>query len=126
MRSARVGGKRSSTAAEKSGPWAENLAQSANRLHRHSAAWSYGELRGAVARLDIWRTIYHHPLAGGAGTVVEWFKGSGLRPFLDPLEDGERTDFLARYQDRIATAYPAFPDGTVLLPFPRLFIVATR
>ena len=58
--------------------------------------------------------------------VVEWLKGTGLRPFLDPLEAGEREDFLARYEAAIATAYPAEPDGTVLLPFPRLFFVATR
>ena len=33
---------------------------------------------------------------------------------------------LARYLEAITGAYPALPDGTVLLPFPRLFIVATR
>ena len=95
------------------------------RFHRHSIDWYYGELRDKVARLDVWRTIYHHPLAG-AGAVVEWFKGSGLRPFLDPLDAAERTEFLQRYEAGIAAAYPAFPDGTVLLPMPRLFIVATR
>ena len=83
-------------------------------------------MREHVARLDIWRTTYFHPLAG-AHAIVEWFKGSGLRPFLDRLgSESERTDFLARYEAKIAAAYPAFPDGTVLLPMPRLFIVATR
>jgi trans-aconitate 2-methyltransferase len=108
------------------GPWAAKFAKSEIRFHRHGANWYYGELRPRVARIDIWRTIYHHALAGGAGAVVEWFKGSGLRPFLDPLDEDERAEFLARYQDGIAAAYPACPDGTVLLPFPRLFIVATR
>jgi trans-aconitate 2-methyltransferase len=108
------------------GPWAGKLTQSAARLHRHDAAWYYRALRGRVARLDIWRTTYFHALTGGAGAVVEWFKGSGLRPFLDPLDEAERAAFLPRYQAAIAAAYPAFPDGTVLLPFPRLFIVATR
>ena len=46
-------------------------------------------------------------------------------PF-EPLDAGAKTDFLARYQEGIARAYPAQPDGTVLLPFPRLFIVAAR
>jgi trans-aconitate 2-methyltransferase len=107
------------------GPWTEKIG-TATRFHRHGAAWYFAELRHKVARLDIWRTTYHHVLAGGAAAVVEWFKGSGLRPYLDALNEGERVSFLARYESAIAAAYPAFPDGTVLLPFPRLFIVATR
>jgi trans-aconitate 2-methyltransferase len=83
-------------------------------------------LKPLCTRVDVWRTVYHHPLAGGAGAVVEWFKGSALRPFLAALDDAEQQAFLQRYQDEIAKAYPALPDGTVLLPFPRLFIVATR
>ena len=51
---------------------------------------------------------------------------SALRPFLAALDDGERAAFLAQYRDALAGGYPALADGTVLLPFPRLFIVATR
>jgi trans-aconitate 2-methyltransferase len=78
------------------------------------------------ARVDVWRTTYHHALPGGPGAVVEWFKGSGLRPFLAPLTADEQAAYLADYTARIALAYPAMADDTVLLPFPRLFIVATR
>jgi trans-aconitate 2-methyltransferase len=107
------------------GPWAAKLANAAGaRAERHGAAWYYGLLRDSVAAVDVWQTTYIHALAGGAGAVVEWFKGTGLRPFLDPLDDDERAAFLDRYQSAIAQAYPALPDGTVLLPFPRLFIVA--
>ena len=42
------------------------------------------------------------------------------------LDEAERKAFLARYQNEVAGAYRTMPDGTVLLPFPRLFIVATR
>ena len=74
----------------------------------------------------MWRTTYYHVLQGGADAIVEWFKGSGLRPFLAPLDEAERTGFLERYRAGVAAAYPARADGSVLLPFPRLFIVATR
>jgi hypothetical protein len=65
-------------------------------------------------------------LLAGAHAVVEWVTGTGLRPFLDPLEESEREAFLARYEAAIDQAHPAEADGTVLLPFPRLFVVAVR
>jgi trans-aconitate 2-methyltransferase len=91
-----------------------------------SPDWYYALLRRSCARVDVWRTTYHHPLAGGAGAVVEWFKGSGLRPFLDLLDGDERAAYLGAYTAAIARAYPALADGSVLLPFPRVFMVATR
>ena len=109
------------------GPWAGTLGDiSRLRTGRLSADWYYGKLREVAAAVDIWRTTYYHVLAGGPAAVVEWFKGSGLRPFLDPLAEHERGAFLARYEAAIADAYPARADGAVLLPFPRLFFVATR
>jgi trans-aconitate 2-methyltransferase len=110
-----------------SGPWAAKLTQAATaRSERHDAAWYYRMLKPLCARVDVWRTVYHHPLAGGAAAVVEWFKGTGLRPWLGPLDAEEQAGFLARYTEEIAAAYPALGDGTVLLPFPRLFFVAVR
>lgn len=109
------------------GPWANKLAGAAGlRTQRESAGAYYSMLRSHCARVDVWRTTYHHPLAGGAAAVVEWFKGSGLRPFLEPLDDAERAQYLQQYTAAIEQAYPALDDGAVLLPFPRLFIVATR
>jgi len=92
---------------------------------RHTAEWYYALLRGRCGRVDIWRTTYYHQLVNHAA-LVEWFKGTGLRPFLGPLNDAERTEFLAQYQAALVHAYPAQADGVVLLPFPRLFFVATR
>ncbi len=108
------------------GPWAAKLADAAGvRTPMGSADWYYGVLRPAAARVEVWRTTYHHPLAG-ADAIVEWFKGSGLRLFLAPLDPAEQSAYLDRYRAAVAAAYPAQPDGTVLLPFPRLFLFATR
>jgi trans-aconitate 2-methyltransferase len=109
------------------GPWAETLAGAAGaRAPRLPAEWYYALLRPHVGRVDVWRTTYHHVLAGGTDAVVEWFKGSGLRPFLAPLDAMETEGFLERYRTALVDAYPPLPDGSVLLPFPRLFFVATR
>ena len=106
------------------GPWAEKLAAAGRRVDRHSPQWYYQALRDKVSVLNIWRTTYYHQLTGGPAAIVEWVKGTGLRPFLDPLNEEEQTAFLAQYEKAISQAYPTYPDGSVLLPFPRLFIVA--
>jgi len=109
------------------GPWAAKLAAAgAARPPLASAAWYYELLRPLCAKVDLWRTTYYHALAGGPGAIVEWFKGSGLLPFLEPLEPAERAAYLAAYTTDIARAYPASADGGVLLAFPRLFMVAIR
>ncbi|MFL6535462.1 MAG: trans-aconitate 2-methyltransferase [Pseudomonas sp.] len=110
-----------------SGPWAGQLAGAADsRTEVEDASTYYSILKPHCSRVDVWRTTYHHPLAGGASGIVEWFKGSGLRPFLEPLDEAQREDYLKQYHQAVEQAYPALEDGSVLLPFPRLFIVATR
>ena len=107
------------------GPWKDKLAGAA-RPARKNVRYYYDLLKPLCQRVDIWRTTYHHVIAGGSAGVVEWFKGSALRPYLTHLDEAEQTAFVAHYQADIAQAYPTQPDGTVLLPFPRMFFVATR
>jgi trans-aconitate 2-methyltransferase len=109
------------------GPWAGKLAEAAaKRTSLSGADWYYQLLRPLCAKVDLWRTTYYHSLPGGAPAVVEWFKGSGLRPYIEPLTQAERSAYLERYTAAIATAYAATADGSVLLPFPRMFMVAVR
>ena len=76
-------------------------------------------------RVDLWRTTYVHRL-GAPDDVVKWVEGAGLRPFLDPLDADNRAAFLAAYRAEVARAYPMLPNGVLLFPFPRLFVVAAR
>ncbi|MFL6799200.1 MAG: trans-aconitate 2-methyltransferase [Xanthobacteraceae bacterium] len=110
----------------RAGPWAEVLAAAnAARNDLPSPSEYYDLLRPHCSQLDIWHTVYNHVMNGASG-IVEWFKGSALRPFLAPLAGDMRNDFTAEFTARIARAYPARYDGKALLRFPRLFIVAVR
>ncbi|WP_437589676.1 trans-aconitate 2-methyltransferase [Sorangium sp. So ce1000] len=88
-----------------------------------SPAEYYGMLAPHAARLEIWETEYLHVLEG-VNPVVEWTKGTALRPLLAALEGQERAEFLEEYGGRVAAAYPKAADGKTPFPFRRLFLVA--
>ncbi|KAH7129598.1 putative O-methyltransferase [Dactylonectria estremocensis] len=85
----------------------------------------YDGLKAHCSELDIWRTTYIHIMENHEA-IIEWVKGTGLRPFIDPLSEIERQEFLQTYLQRLRDVYPVQEDGKVLLPYPRLFVVATR
>jgi trans-aconitate 2-methyltransferase len=108
------------------GPWAEKLKDApVSREEIGSFEDYYSWLLEAGCSVDLWQTTYVHPLADGAA-IIEWLKGTGLRPYLDPLSLEEQSRFLNQYHEEIEKAYPAQGDGKVLLRFPRLFFVAQR
>jgi len=110
----------------KTGSWRQKLADKAGARDVLPTPGGYYDALGPLCtRIEIWRTIYNHVLENAA-SVVEWVKGTGLRPFVDPLEAPERKQYVAEYTKRIAEAYRPQADGKVLLRFPRIFIVAVK
>jgi trans-aconitate 2-methyltransferase len=110
----------------KAGPWSRKLADAeGEREEIPPAAVYYDRLKAGAAHVDVWRTVYNHPMADAAA-IVAWFTSTGLRPFLNRLDAGEQADFLAAYQAGVAEAYPPLNDGRVLLAFPRIFVVAVK
>lgn len=108
------------------GPWAETLDRlKPARDYMQSPQEFYDALAPLSAELNIWHSHYQHVLASHEA-VVEWVKGTGLRPFIDPLTPEERDGFLEEYLQKIKELYPVSVDGKVLLRYPRLFVVAVR
>lgn len=108
-------------------PWREPIGDAdAVRTELATIAGYYDMLARDAASVDVWHTVYQHVMPS-AGSIVDWLRSTGLRPFLDALpDDALRAGFLAEYERRIAEAYPERSDGKRLLAFPRMFIVAQR
>jgi len=75
--------------------------------------------------LDIWETIYLQVLDGN-DPVVNFMRGTALRPFLSALPENEAGKFIEAFAERMAAAYPPQASGQTLFPFRRLFVVAQR
>jgi trans-aconitate 2-methyltransferase len=81
-------------------------------------------LAPAGFEVDAWETTYLHVLHGD-DPVLDWYRGTGLRPVIAALPPEQTDEFLADYRARMSEAYPAAPYGTVF-PFRRVFVTAAR
>jgi trans-aconitate 2-methyltransferase len=103
--------------------WRDRLAQ----VNRHNIvaepAEYYELLTDLGCDVDAWETTYLQVLHG-TDPVLQWMKGTALRPALNALsEEEEREAFLAELAVLLREAYPPGPDGTIF-PFRRIFVVA--
>lgn len=114
--------------------WRERLSD-ALRWHPVAEPVEYLELlAGLGCRVNAWETTYLQVLQG-EDPVLEWVKGTALRPVITKLTEDEKqaglgegelvNAFLAEYRQRLRDAYPATDHGTVF-PFRRIFVVARR
>lgn len=105
--------------------WRDRLGEGADRTAGVERPQTYlSVLADAGLSADVWQTTYLHVLAGD-DAVLEWVKGTALRPVLSILQsDEEKTTFLDEYAAALRAAYPPAPWGTVF-PFRRTFVVAT-
>jgi trans-aconitate 2-methyltransferase len=112
------------------GPWAATLApvRGGNTVLRDEPVMlpeRYYDLLAPLAKggLDLWESEYLHVLAGD-DPVLDWVRGTALRPVTDALSGAAREAFLAAYGAKLRQAYPQRSDGKTLLPFRRLFLIA--
>src|ERR1019366_8726134 len=101
--------------------WQDRLASARASLTRNPPSLYYDALQSAAAHIEVWETIYHHILRGPQA-VLDWFRGTGLRPYLEALStDDERKRFERMLLERYITVYEPRSSGQLLFPFRRLF-----
>ncbi len=107
-------------------PWAGALAGVGTVAPLLEPERYYAVLAEGCGEVDIWATTYLQALSG-PDPVLEWMKGTALRPFLAALPDEVmQTAFLDALGGRLSSAFPPGADGRTLMPFPRLFLLARR
>ncbi|MEU2449991.1 trans-aconitate 2-methyltransferase [Streptomyces sp. NPDC012765] len=107
--------------------WRARLAgHGARYIHLLEPAEYLARFTALGCTADVWETTYHQ-LLQGPDPVLDWVKGTALRPVLTALgDDHDAVDaFLTEYRDRLRAAYPTGPRGTVF-PFRRIFAVARK
>ena len=106
--------------------WRDRVGDGADRHLAVADPADYAhDLGGLGCSVDAWETTYIHLLTGD-NPVLEWVKGTGLRPVLAALNDEETTLFLSQYADVLNNAYPSDERGVTPFAFRRIFVVAQR
>ena len=106
------------------GAWRERLAGARDPSPVRPPEFYYDCVAPLSSRMILWETNYIQVM-DGVGAIIAWLRGSGLGPFLGRLDPGEQQQFLERYERLLADAFPPQADGKILLPYPRLFFIAT-
>ena len=104
--------------------WAAKLNQP-RTFHTLTTEEYLDVLDACAESYELWETTYYH-LLPDAQAILEWYRGSGLRPYLQALAAEDRAAFEADILAAIREAYPPRAAGGVTLPFPRLFFTARR
>lgn len=106
--------------------WSRLMDGPLNAMTKKPPSFYYNLLQPRAARLEIWETEYYHAM-DGPRAILEWFRGTGLRPYLAALEsEAQKQRFEGMLLERYTKSYPRQNDGRILFPFRRLFIIAYR
>ncbi len=82
-------------------------------------------LRTYAGSFSMWESDYFHIL-DSPQAVLQWYRGTGLRPYLRVLPPEMHPEFEAEILSGIESLFPRLHDGSVVFKFPRLFFVARK
>ncbi len=106
--------------------WSDALKNASAGIGVEPLSFYHDLLQAQAASLDLWETEYLHILESPEA-ILEWIRGTGMRPYLQALaNDQERNQFQQLCLERLRVAYPRRPNGKVLFPFRRIFVIAYK
>jgi len=106
--------------------WSRFTSGAEKLITYHSADYYYNILTSVSTKLEIWETVYYHILNSHTD-LVEWYKGTGMRPFLEKIPDeASRKEFEDDVLVKCKASYEIQKDGKVLYPFRRIFFTAYK
>lgn len=82
-------------------------------------------LSSLTNKFEIWKTIYCHRMPSHQ-SIIEWYKSTGMKPYLDVLNEDEQEQFIADVMTEIKKEYPVQANGEIMFRFPRLFMLAEK
>lgn len=86
----------------------------------------YYDLLVDISReFDIWQTTYFHKMKSH-NDILEWYRGTGLRPYLELLDENQKADFENDILEKVKQYYSRQSNGDIIFKFPRLFFTAVK
>lgn len=85
----------------------------------------YDILSDCSLSFEIWETVYYHAMPSHE-QLIEWVRGTRLRPYLDVLDDKNKAEFENDILLKVKDAYPVTASGEVILRFRRFFFTAEK
>lgn len=94
------------------------------RIFYNMTQSEYFDLLSEISsEFSMWETIYCHNLKSHED-IMEWYRGTGLRPYLDVLSDHKKKVFEQDVLNQVVEKYPKQKNGNIIFRFPRFFFIA--
>lgn len=107
-----------------SAKWKDKFSQP--RIFYNLTQSDYFDLLSDISSdFSIWETSYCH-IMPSHDSIMEWYKGTGLRPYLSALNETDAKNFESEIYSKVVKAYPAQSNGEIIFRFPRFFFTAAK
>ena len=117
--------KRSTLETTEEARWRESFKNMKTDLHFEELGYYYDILSPLADDIDLWETHYNH-IVPGHEAIIEWYKPTGLKPYLSMLNERDQEAFISDVLNRIRMEYKPQNDGRILFPMRRIFFVAYK